>query len=248
MDCAFGEDKRGWSGHKAWFMHGDRIVCLMSDLAAPAHGGGLQTALDQVRLAGPVMVGLDQGSLPTVCSGSAGFNAVRWIHHGGFAYLLPEPASLEIRSGEVKGSWQTISREQSPEECRDHIFLPLLKHGNNRSDRSSAYIVAPCISATEAEILSHDHGVRILQNDGTIQALAFDDGTWMAAFWKAGKLDVGNSTLETDTPCLILVSQGKQWISDPSQKGGTVRLTCEKEATRALAVPEGGISVEINLI
>ena len=73
----------------------------------------------------------------------------------------------------------------------------------------------------------------ILRNDPYCQAVRFRDGTLMAAFYKAGKLEAGGGfpSIRVDAPCLVMIDNGKIRLADPAQHGSGVNI--------AIAGPSG---------
>jgi len=82
------------TARKAWFCHGDMVVCLIGDLAARLEKKPLRTALEQSRLAGNVTVGLKGGKTIQPKEGTHKLKDVTWIHHDSNAYIPLAPAPI----------------------------------------------------------------------------------------------------------------------------------------------------------
>lgn len=232
MDYRFGD---ALTARKAWFFHGDRVVYLTGDLRAPDHPHPVFTSLDQSRLDGDVTLGI--GGRRVVPEAGGTVRDVDWLHHRGVAYVLFQPGRIELNIGEVEGSWHTINRGYPDEPVTDRVFRPLLHHGERPDGLGSAHLLGPADTPDDAAELADRPGVEVLANGGDVQAVRFDDGTLMAAFFVPGAVRAdGEELLRVDHPCLMMVRDGVAWVSDPEHREVTV-------AIRAF----GGDRIEVNL-
>jgi hypothetical protein len=66
----------------------------------------------------------------------------------------------------------------------------------------------------------------------------------MAAFYKAEKTRLSNLFISVNKPCLILVSDGGTYASDPNHAGGTFSITINKR-TFSVTLPPDGTTLKI---
>ncbi|MFA6291497.1 MAG: polysaccharide lyase family 8 super-sandwich domain-containing protein [Victivallales bacterium] len=247
MDCRYEGGENGFGARKAWFAHDDMIACLIGGLKAENMELKLRTAMDQSRLRGPVTVADSSAEPRTVPPGDVRLDGVRWIHHGGFAYLMMNPSVVTVHSGPVYGSWKDINKELSDEKLTDNVFLPIVEHAAGFRDASAAYLLSPCSSPADAQKLFKELRVRVLKNDGGCQAVEFADGTRMVAFYVPGVLEAdGSPLLAVDAPCLVMSRKdGQILLVDPTHMGCKVKLTVGRKSPIEVAVPKKGIPVAV---
>ena len=231
--------------HKAYFCHGDAVVCLLGDLSAHVGDHPAQTAFDQRLLRGPVIAGDRNGQTRTLSPGETRLPGTRWIYHDGLVYVPTEPANLTVRAGPVAGTWRAINNSGSASPVEKSVFLPFLTHGSDVEQASAGYAILPCASPLQAPGCAQAPGYRLLRNDARCQAIRWNDGTIMAAFYVAGELRDGNSlVLGTDQPCMVLSRIGHLFASDPTQHGGQVHLATGGGDTVQVMLPPDGTTVE----
>jgi chondroitin AC lyase len=252
MDYEFGSPRLGLRCRKFWAAHGDRIVCLIGGVTAPGnddpglllaggtHPYGLFTALDQTRQCGEVTVGFEDGSQGTGKNGD--MSGVSWIHHNHFVHVLLQPSRIQLRLGEVSGSWAKISLSGSSEPVRMKRFLPVLRHGTE----DVGYVMAPAQTPQEALQIARETGVDILRNDSGIQSVRFADGITMTAVYQPGLQDP-SSPVRVDQSCLLLQKCQSVFLSDPGQEGKIVRVTCAKSQSDSISLPPNGSTVHFEL-
>jgi chondroitin AC lyase len=211
-------------GRKFWACYDNVMVCLIAGMEAP-------TTLDQCRLQSDVRVNAHQAPLSI---GDHKLQNVRWIYHHKLAYLPLEPSAVDLHMAEQEGSWQAINASGSPEIVKEKVFKPIMQHGNG-------YAVAYCDDVQQVRWLAEKKRWQVLQNTQQCQALRFEDGTVMAAFYEAGSISTG---LAVDKPCLVLMKGKTLYVSDPSQKSNrvTVRINGKR---KILQLPNDGTSVQL---
>ncbi len=252
MDYEFGSPRLGLKCRKFWAAHGDRIVCLIGGVSAPGnddpglllaggtHPYGLFTALDQTRQCGEVTVGFEDGSQDT--GKSSEFSGVSWIHHNQFAYILLQPSRIQLRLGEVSGSWAKISLSGSSDFVRIKRFLPVLRHGTE----NVAYVLAPAKTPREASQIAREAGVAVLHNDPAIQSVRFTDGMTMTAVYQPDRQDQ-SSPLKVNQSCLFLQTDRSLFLSNPAQNKKTVRITHPDFQSASVPLPSNGSTVRLEL-
>ncbi len=228
------------SVNKIWANHKNFTVCLMADLTAE-NTGPVFTVMDQCRWRGEVAVNNPRKTFQT---GVHQIKKLGWIHHFGFAYIPLYPSAGELSLKTVTGSWSSINRSGDPSPVSEKIFMPVLLHADGAP--ASGYVVAFVKTAKEVRNVVRNPGWKIVRNDRECQAVAFEDGTVMAAFGSEGAVDIGNEKqLSLSRPGLVLVSSDKVWVSDPTHTGGivTVRLG---DRQWVMTLPADGTTTEAN--
>ncbi|MDP4290503.1 MAG: polysaccharide lyase family 8 super-sandwich domain-containing protein [Bacteroidota bacterium] len=229
------------SAHKIWACHDDMVVCLISDLHAENLKGDVYTAMDQSRWSGDVTVN-EPGNV--LKEGTHKLENVKWIHHNGIGYIPIATGEVDLSLNTLTGSWKSINASQSAATVHDKVFKPVLVHHIDKSEgRAAGYVLAGCASPQQVKKLAESPDWKILSNNGTCQAVSFNDKTLQAAFFAPGSLKVENSVLTVDMPCLIQVSGGKMYASDPNHKGGNVKIGW-KGKKQSITLPENGTTGE----
>jgi len=203
------------SARKAWAMHGDVVVCLIGDLRSEGISAPVRTALDQSSLQGAVTVSTGTNAPEIMPAGSHALSDVHWIQHGSFVYIPLQPAAMTLQLGPVTGTWKSINTSRSDAPVNDSIFLPVLEQGTNPQGQSGGYVLAACSTPGQAAALFSRPTWTVLRNDAQCQAVRFIDGTLMAVFYQAGRLEEnGHLLLDTDHPALLMRVDGKTWMHD----------------------------------
>jgi chondroitin AC lyase len=240
------KDKTGsktLTAHKVWACYKDVVVCLLAGTKGTNIPDTMYTALDQCRWQGDVTVNKPGNIIP---EGSHTLKNVHWIHHAGFAYLPLTPATIELQLKTVSGSWTSINASETPAVVHEKVFMPLMLH--EHKDSSTGYVLAYCPTSAAAMKLYSKPAWKILRNEEQCQAIVFNDGTTMAAFYTPGKLETTKHVkLQVDQPCLLLLKNKKLYASDPSHKGVSVHLAVNGKAF-SLSLPADGESVNIKLL
>jgi Polysaccharide lyase family 8, C-terminal beta-sandwich domain./Polysaccharide lyase family 8, super-sandwich domain./Polysaccharide lyase family 8, N terminal alpha-helical domain. len=219
------------AARKLWACHGDVVVCLISAPKTNNIPGSVYTALDQSRWQGAVTVN-KKGLIKK--AGEHTLTGVKWLHHAGFAYMPLQPASIQLHMKVVEGSWTTINAGETTVPVKDSVFMPVMLHDVSKP---TGYVLAYSETPEQAAAIAARPSWKIIRNDDSAQAVLFSDGTLMAAFYKAGKIQ----KIQADQPCLLMLKKGKMTVSDPTHKGITVTLTHNNSKT-ILPLPEHGFS------
>jgi len=219
MDYRREEDDGGpaLSVRKTWAFHGDAAVCLMADWGCRALAGPVYTAIEQCRLReAPLVAEVDAEPRP-LASGRHELASVEWVLHAGVAYMPLEPAALTVRAGRVTGSWRSVSGGASDEPVSAPVFCATLEHG--RSPEPCGFAIVGGVDREDVRALVRRPPWQVLRNDPACQAVRFEGGPHMAAFWQADSVGEGLLMLATDAPCLALWTEGELWLCDPTQSG-----------------------------
>ena len=233
---------------KAYFCHGDAVVCLVGDLTVTQAGDRpAQTALNQCLLRGPVVAADRSGQARTLSPGETRLLGAHWVYHDGLVYVPTVPANMTVRTGPVTGTWRTINASGQTAPVEKSVFLPFLTHDSTPTSPGAAgYAILDCPNPAQAPILAQSPGYRLLRNDAGCQAVRWNDGTVMAAFYAAGEVRDGNNLLlGVDQPCLALDVVGRLYASDPIGQDTTVRFTTYSGAQQPTALTADGRPREV---
>jgi hypothetical protein len=170
------------------------------------------------------------------------YDHIDWVYQNHFVYIPLGKDSIEIQLKNKTASWSEINKSESSEIVKDKIFMPLIIH--SPANTASGYVVAFASTPQQAEVIANNPSWKILRNDSLCQAVAFDKKTVMAAFYKAEKTRLSNLFISVNKPCLILVSEGAIYISDPNHTGGTFSITINKR-TFSVTLPPDGTTLKI---
>ena len=236
------DKKKNISAHKFWASHENVIVCLIGDLKSNNLDEEVYTTLDQCRWRTDVSVDKVNN---IISEGDHQLDHVKWIYHSGFAYIPLKPERIDLSLRTFSGSWKSINNSLPDSLVEEKFFMPVmpLKEG------STGYVLASCATSAEASLLAKKHPWKVLRNDKNCQAVKFDDGTMMAAFYSPGSLTMHrHKKLAVDKPCLILIAENKLYASDPTQKGGDLLVQFRNKSfhlqLRDHGVSTGGILIK----
>jgi chondroitin AC lyase len=244
MDVCYKNVPAILTAKKIWASHGDIIVCLIAGLTSTGTTGSVMTAMDQCRQQGDVIVNTPGNVLK---EGNNAVKDVHWIHHNGFAYIPLQPASMNIKTGSVTGTWTSINQSEIPGVVMDKVFLPAIIHGDNPHNKSAGYVLAYAPTPAIAAAVAKQPKWKVLQNDTTLKAVSFSDGTIMAAFHIGGDLKASKTNLiHADRPCLVMISDSKIFASDPLQVGGELSLGYKNKWYKLL-LPQDGTTISMKL-
>lgn len=195
------------AARKFWACYDNMMVCLIAEIQGV---DSMYTTLDQCRLQGDVWINTQQKPLQ---QGDHHLRNIRWIYHNKLAYMPLETSAVNLHMTTQEGSWQSINASGTSDIVKEKAFMPVLQ-------RTQGYAVAYCDNLRRVRRLADKKPWKVLKNTAACQALQWEDGTVMAAFYEAG--NVGDLTV--DRACLVLVKGDAIHVTDPSQKSRHVRI------------------------
>jgi chondroitin AC lyase len=216
MDYVIKDSANSFSARKIWASHNNVVVCLIGGVSTDVKSG-LFTTLNQSALQGPVEVNIAGNELT---KGTHHLNNVKWIYHSGFAYIPLGKSAFDVINNTVTGSWSNFNLSIPYKSISKDVFMPVMLHDQS----TTGYVIASCKNAAEANNIAKSPSWKVIQNDVNCQAVAFNDGLLMAAFFKGGSVTTGNVNIQVDRPCLIIKNGKKLNISDPSHTGGSLHI------------------------
>jgi chondroitin AC lyase len=233
------------SAKKFWAMSGDTVVFLIADLNSDATSD-IRTALDQSSLRGAVTIGTSDGKSKPLGEDALSGSTLRWIHHNGLAYFPPEKLSVSIKAEPTSGTWKSINNGRGAELVTKPVFLPVIEHGKAPQSQNLSFAIASAPTPIDAEALSKKQPWKIIQNNASIQAVAFNDGKLMAVFYQAGTLINGDKqAITSNAPCMMLMQKNTMYVSDPLRTGKELLIQVGKREYRVNA-PTDGSSLTVN--
>jgi chondroitin AC lyase len=249
------------SARKYWAAHDGLVVCLIAGLQRHNVEGHVFTALDQCRWQGDVTVDRPGNILQ---QGDHVSDRVSWIHHAGLAYIFLQPSTVHLHLGTDTGTWRSINVSGPATPVREKLFTPVMVHTSGKGPVSTGYVLAYCGTSAEAQALAQKPSWHVLRNDSSCQAVRFDDGAMLCAFYSKGMLALSKGSLATtggemsraetspgemiavDKRCLIMLSDGHLYASDPAQKGGVLKVEINKK-TWHIQLPKDGTTISVRI-
>lgn len=216
------------AARKSWFFGPAGMMCLGAGIAGFAPGA-VVTTLDQSLLQGPVFHCRTDTALT---SGSHALHSVRWLSHGNWGFVFPEPASVNVFVGPKSGSWARIGSGSSEPVTLD-VFQATIDHGENVAAASYAYLVAPGTSPEELAVHSMSPSFRIVANTPAVRAVWWPDARlFQATFSDPGSVAwTDDRIIGVDRPCCIQLRMdehgaGTLAVAELRQAGETVTVEC----------------------
>lgn len=213
--CAQRLATTGHTIRKAWFFGPGAMVCLGTDL----HSGheSVVTALDQSLRQGPVEY--DGASTP-LGDGRHVLTRARWLRHGPWAFVFPQPFDVVVELGARKGAWSRIGAGPATPVTRE-VFLASVEHGPAPSGGDYAYAVLGDVSdCRSVEKAAAEPGFEILENTAKIQAVWWPgEARLQAVFFGAGDVRFnGGYRLSVSDVCVIQLTRlARGWRLDAAE-------------------------------
>ncbi len=213
---------------KSWFFGPDTTVCLGAGLESNA--APIVTTLDQSLIQGPVEY--DRSGTP-LDFGHHELTDLKWLSHGPWKFIFPQPVNLTLELGPRTGTWSDIGTHANAPVAQD-VFLAYLTHGPDKQTDGYAYAILNTNDA-DAEFV-------IVQNSAKIQAVWWPSiNLLQAAFHEAGELRFsGGLMLCMNRESCVQLKQGAdgQWqlvAGDITQRGGLISAELRDEHGQMIA-------------
>jgi chondroitin AC lyase len=211
-------NKLDTTARKAWFLHGDLMVALGTDIRS-TRGALVSTTLNQTRWLTDVVT--NKRTLPKGNQDLQLSSDTTWVWQDGITYLLPgggDNTSLQLR--EQNGSGRDINTELGGGDSRAKVMTLAINHGLKPTNGSYAYGV--WMGAATAADAGRSPAYKVLQNTAKQQSVLHPtSGTVQCVLHEPGVMTLDDTyNLQTDQPCLLQavpVETGWQVsVSDPS--------------------------------
>ena len=219
--AAFDFKRTGLTAQKSYFFFDREYVCLGADISS-AFQQPVVTTINQCLLHGPVIV----SGAPINKSDRIIPNA-KWIHHNHVGYLFLSSGDIHLRNISQTGSWWDINHDYDREMETKDVFALWIDHGARPQNATYAYLVAPGIADTDMSAYTQKHGIQILQNTPSVQAVHHTHHRITgAAFYAPGSLAItSNFSMAVNHPCLVLLTEHTICLSNPKNEPLTVAVS-----------------------
>ncbi len=219
---------------KSWFFFDTEYVCLGAGINSepnlPAY-----TTINQSLLRSDVTLNR-QGRTAVLAQGrNLVVRNIKWVHHDGVGYILPEPATVNISNRTRLGRWSdiTASLRASDQVVTRDVFLLGIDHGIRPKNASYQYIVVPGVTTEQlSETSANNRNIEILSNTPALQAVKHNGlGICQIAFYQAGDVEIANgASVSMDSHAMAMLKMKGEKIvelsvSDPSRKLDTIAVT-----------------------
>lgn len=230
-------NRLGLQAKKAWFMFGDKIICLGSGITS-------RTGL-------PVTTSVNQSFLNGRVESKKDGENFTWILHDSIGYFFTEPAKLTLKTDEVSGKWTDVTILLSEETIKANLFKLWVEHGVNPKNKSYGYILVPKATPRIMAEMENQNPFNLVNENDRQEIISTDKHLAGIIFYKPGKSDVLGG-IEVDRPCVLMVKQQENEIqlsvADPTQKLSGIKVNLTGNYTGESAVfNKGETEVKISL-
>lgn len=221
------------SGRKSWFLFGDRIVALGSNIVVNESGKMAETVIENRKLVtGEEKISAD-GRPICLETGSAETLQPRWIHLAGgvpeadAGIVFPKACTVKALREERSGSWKDINLAGPAEQIHRPYATFWFEHAAEEqaeqaaSGAEYAYMVLPGRTEQETAEFAERSPIRIVEQSEQCHAVEdAEQGLFAAHFWQSACHGCG--AVKVDGPASVVVKQSAAgWrlaVSDPTQK------------------------------
>ena len=221
--------------HKAWFYFGDEVICLGSGIRSESEFP-VYTTLNQCRLTSDVKVRRKDGRTIINPEAQTTYISPDWVEHNGLTYFFPAGGKVSVSAERRNGTWHDINHSQPKDTVSENVFALWIDHGKRPAGATYAYRIAPALLVVDPFRYLKTHKIRILANDTTMQAVKDEAGGLSGiVFYKPGKLQDNEFSIEADRPCAVMVRMSKQpgktivHVADPYQSLKDINLTRKRK-------------------
>ncbi|QNK57916.1 polysaccharide lyase 8 family protein [Paenibacillus sp. PAMC21692] len=237
---------RSLNARKSWFLLGEIIVCLGSDIRMDGDHP-VETIVDNRRLH------TDGGGQTTVNGrvntpeeeGAHRWQSVRSIHLTGFhngadiGYYFPEQTPVMVIRETRTGSWSDIGIEQRDQISNGYLTL-VLEHGIRPVDGQYCYAILPGASQERLLRMEEHPAFEVLENSSQAHAVRHSAlGLTGVNFWGDAQKTVGSLTVNAKSSVMLQESDTDLIFSvaDPTQLNkGIIEVIIDSTATGIVAI------------
>ncbi|WP_198675455.1 polysaccharide lyase family 8 super-sandwich domain-containing protein [Pleomorphovibrio marinus] len=215
------EDQQVLNAKKAWFIQGNTLVGLVSDIQKKGEGM-VTTALDQSRWQGKTTWVNQKKELGM---GKHKMEGEAWVlHHGVAYYSVGKGQYMEVRQEEVSAYWESVNlRYRGEDPVFDKVFHPLVI-----TDGTEIEYAIQLIPNGAKQPKKH---WKTLQNDTDAQVIEWENGVIVGVLHAMEKpLEIMGWKLEANMPVLFLIEDEVLLASRPDTgiKGLNLRVNGKK--------------------
>jgi len=237
MDYQIRRNNQFLQAKKFWASWKNITVAMIAGLESG--GDHVETTMEQSRWHDRVFVA---GGNTPLAAGVHLFKNAKWIYHHHLVYIPLKDDSMKIELKNVNASWYVINHSESSAILSDKIFMASLLHHTS----NSAYVVGYASTQQEAANIANHPTWKILSNEGSCQAIQFNDGTLMIAMYSAGTIKLTDKiSVSASRPCLVLTKAKRIFVSDPEHRGGSLDLMVNN-IQHNIVLPADGTTVEVS--
>ncbi|MBV7440175.1 polysaccharide lyase 8 family protein [Weeksellaceae bacterium TAE3-ERU29] len=221
------QDYDGVKAKKSYFFFDDAVVCLGSDITSKEKEN-ITTTVNQTYSRGDIY-GLQNGQITSITN--EGNITADAIWHNDIGYVFPKKTKLELSNKNQRGSWGQINKRFPLTELEDKIFKLWINQGVSPTNATYEYIVLPGISKDELVNNYANQYIKVLENNGKIQAVEDTKlNITQAVFFEPGTLAWGKDKVIVDKPCILQLRElpNKSTVisvADPNQTETEVNIT-----------------------
>lgn len=231
---AFDHAYNGIEAKKAYFFMGDAMLCLGNGISA-CETQRVVTSIDQSYTNGDIYLKID-GQQQLFNSQSITSENVDWVHHNNISYIFPQKGKLTIQNTVQKGSWHSINESGSTEEESAKVFSLWFDHGHEPQNDTYCYVVMPDNQLGTASRNNMEHGFKIIENTGTVQAVEnTKQKLYAVVFYEPATVKLSeNLTVSSDKRVLLLIDYTSPQtynvsVSDPVYSQESVNISFSKK-------------------
>lgn len=229
------------SAKKSWFLTPDAVICLGAAIT-DFSGAPVRTAIENRGLGehGTPLLLVDGRPDTSPMGHATSVPHARWLHlNGTGGYVLldgHDTTPLTLLREDRTGTWLGIDTGANTHGTSDPYTRRyqkiVLDHGIRPTGAAYAYAVLP--GASPAQTRRATGRWTVLANSGRTQAVRLDGHLTAASFFTAGAVD----GLQVSGPATALWGRTQRgWtcaLADPTQTGGTVRVTVDRACHRVV--------------
>lgn len=210
------------TAQKAWFLFDDEIVSLGAGIQSTS-AFAINTTLEQSLLLGDVTVFNSKAEAKLNKDSEQTYDqTATWVHHNNMGYVFPNGGKVSVSNKTQKGTWQAINNNQGDAQVFKDVFTLYFDHGVKPSAGSYAYILLPNKKVADVKAYNASN-IEIVANTADMQAVVHKGlNICQVVFYKAGKLEYKDMTIEADKPSVVMLRdfkapKPKLTVADPTQ-------------------------------
>ncbi len=215
------------TGRKSWFLLGDRIVALGSDIQSQGRAP-VETIIENRmwRNQEQLIISAEKGC---ICDSLGRIEEVTgsWIQLFDEAsgceagYLFPKGGAVKAVREVREGNWRKINANGPDEAIKRAYFTVWFDHGARPQQAEYAYILLPGRTASETERFGSNCPVYIREQSEYCHAVEDTElGVYAAHFWKPAAFSTGLIAC-SGRASIVLRQENRGWtlaVSDPTQR------------------------------
>ncbi|MEV6520994.1 polysaccharide lyase family 8 super-sandwich domain-containing protein [Longispora sp. NPDC051575] len=217
------------TGRKSWFMVGDVLVALGSDISAT--NVAAQTTVENRKVPAAGATVTVDGVARTSKGWSQDLIGARWAHVDGVGgYVFPAGGTLKGLGETRTGDWADIGAGAPESVTREYATL-WFEHGTNPTAQKYAYVQLPNASVAATAAFAARPTVAVGDNSPTVQSVT-GGGVTAANFWSCAST-LGQ--LRAHGPASVVTRTAGSAVSvavgDPTQKQDSVLVELARAGT-----------------